>query len=227
MGIKWNELVSTDPKAAWSLTSVEIAKEMFKSEMIVVPRIDEAPYFDLMVCFSKSGNKTALEKISNFLKGDYDFHLRGHLTDLLDSSSEGSDLDKVFLACKNSVKADVDQKSMTHEWKSPDGQKEIKIIFHGISRKVINWASLKKGSLIFNSDLHSGSILFIISDVVYASQTCISVKIDGTERSKMVSKKIPVAFSFAELNIDQSGELKNFTKEKELDVAYTFAPANF
>ena len=53
MGIKWNELVSTDPKAAWSLTSVEIAKEMFKSEMIVVPRIDEAPYFDLMVCFSK------------------------------------------------------------------------------------------------------------------------------------------------------------------------------
>ena len=34
MGIKWNELVSTDPKAAWSLTSVEIAREMFKSERI-------------------------------------------------------------------------------------------------------------------------------------------------------------------------------------------------
>ena len=67
MGIKWNELVSTDPKAAWSLSSVETAKEMFKSEMIVVPRIDEAPYFDLMVCFSKSGKKTTLE-ISNFLK---------------------------------------------------------------------------------------------------------------------------------------------------------------
>ena len=137
MGIKWNELVSTDPKAAWSLSSVETAKEMFKSEMIVVPRIDEAPYFDLMVCFSKSGKKTTLE-ISNFLKGDYDFHLCGHLTDLIDSSSEGSNLDKVLLACKNYVKANVDQKSMTHEWKSPDGNKEVKIKFDGLSKEVIN-----------------------------------------------------------------------------------------
>ena len=116
---------------------METAKEMFKSEMIVVPRIDEAPYFDLMVCFSKSGKKTTLE-ISNFLKGDYDFHLRGHLTDLIDSSSEGSNLDKVLLACKNYVKADVDQKSMTHEWKSPDGNKEVKIKFDGLSKEVIN-----------------------------------------------------------------------------------------
>ena len=157
MGIKWNELVSTDQKAAWSLTSVEIAKEMFKSEMIVVPRIDEAPYFDLMVCFSKSGNKTALEKISNFLKGEYDFHLRGHLTDLIDSSSEGSNLDKVLLACKNYVKADVDQKSMTHEWKSTDGKKEVKIQFDGLSKEVINWAFLNEGDLIFNIDLSGRS----------------------------------------------------------------------
>ena len=98
MGIKWNKLVSTDPKAAWSLTSVEIAKDLFNtSEMIVIPRIDEAPYFDLMICFSISGNKKALEKISNFLKGDYDFD--DLLTDLIDSSSEGSNLDKVLLAC--------------------------------------------------------------------------------------------------------------------------------
>ena len=83
MGIKWNELVSTDPKAAWSLTSVEIAKDMFNSEMIVVPRIDEAPYFDLMVCFSKSGKKTTLE-ISNFLRGDYDFHLSSWSSHRLD-----------------------------------------------------------------------------------------------------------------------------------------------
>ena len=198
MGIKWNELVSTDPNAAWSLASIEIAKEMFQLERIIVPRLEEAQYFDLMACFAKKGEKTALEKI--FF---------------------------VSVACQNFVKAEVDQRSIYQDWKSPNGQKELKITFHGISRKVINWTSLKKGSLIFNSDLHSGSILFIISDVVYASQTCISINIDGTERSKRVSKKIPVAFSFAKLKIDQSGELKYLIDEKELDVAYTFAPTNF
>ena len=90
MGIKWNELTSTDPKDAWCLTSVEIAKELFNSQMIVVPKLDEAPFFDLMVCFTKPGNKTALEKVSNLIKGEYDFQLRGHLTDLIDK--EGSNL---------------------------------------------------------------------------------------------------------------------------------------
>ena len=196
MGIKWNELVSTDPNAAWSLASIEIAKEMFQLERIIVPRLEEAQYFDLMACFAKKGEKTALEKI--FF---------------------------VSVACQNFVKADLDQKLIYQDWKSPDGQKEVKISFYGLSRKVINWVSLKKGSLIFNSD--PGSILYIISDVVYASQTSISVKIDGKERSKRVSKKIPVAFSFAKLKIDQSGELKYFIDEKELDVAYPFAPTNF
>ena len=227
MGIKWNELVSTDPKAAWSLTSVEIAKEMFKSEMIVVPKIDEAPYFDLMVCFSKSGNKTALEKMSNFLKGDYDFHLRGHLTDLIDSSSEGSNLDKVLLACKNSVKADVDQKSMTHEWKSPDGKKEVKIQFDGLSREVMNWASLNEGDLIFNIDLYGRKRIYIISEVVYASKTSILVKIDGNERAEKVNLKIPVAFSYAKFPIDQNGEIKQVIDEKDFTVAFSFAPTNF
>ena len=53
MGIKWNELTSTDPKDAWCLISVEIAKELFDSQMIIVPRLEEAPFFDLMVCFTK------------------------------------------------------------------------------------------------------------------------------------------------------------------------------
>ena len=234
MGIKWNELVSTDPKAAWSLTSVEIAKEMFKSEMIVVPRINEAPYFDLMVCFSKSGNKTALEKVSNFIKGDYDFHLRGHLTDLIDRNLEGSNLDKVLLACKNSVKADVDQKSKTLNWKSPDGDdiiKEVEIKFDGLSREVINWASLNEGDLIFNIDLSGRKRIYIISEVVYASKTSISVKIDGNGKSEFetvkVNLKIPVAFSYAKFPINQNGEIKQVIDEKDFNVASTFSPTNF
>ena len=199
--------------------------------MIVVPRIDEAPYFDLMVCFSKSGNKTALEKMSNFLKGDYDFHLRGHLTDLIDRSSEGSNLDKVLLACKNSVKADVDHKSKTLEWKSPDGNKEVKIKFDGLSREVINWASLNEGDLIFNIDLSGRKRIYIISEVVYASKTSISVKIDGNGKSEFetvkVNLKIPVAFSYAKFPIDQNGGIKQVIDEKDFNVASTFSPTNF
>ena len=225
MGIKWNELTSTDPKDAWCLTSVEIAKEFFKSQMIVVPKLDEAPFFDLMVCFTKPGNKTALDKFSNLIKGEYDFQLRGHLTDLIDKSNEkGSNLAKILLACKNTIKADVDQKSLSYEWQSPDGNKVIKIQLDGLSKEVINWASLNEGDLIFDIDLSGRKRLYVISEVVYASTTSIMVKVDGTESAKKVNMKIPVAFSYAKFPIDKNGELKQVVEGKEINVASTFSP---
>ena len=225
MGIKWNEMASTDPKDAWCLTSVEIAKEFFNSKMIVVPRLDEAPFFDLMVCFTKPGNKTAIDKVSNLIRGEYDFKLRGHLTDLIDKSSDqGSNLDKTLLACKNTVKADMDQKSLSYEWKSPDGSKVIYIKLDGLSKEVINWASLNEGDLIFNIDLSGRKRMYIISDVVYASKISIKVKVDGSERAEKVSVKIPVAFSYAKFPIDKNGKLKQVIDEKEFNVASTFAP---
>ena len=225
MGINWNELTSTDPGDAWSLSSVEIAKELFNSQMIVVPRLGEAPFFDLMVCFTKPGNKTAIEKVSNLIKGEYDFKLRGHLTDLIDKSSDqGSNLGKTLLACQNTVKADLDQKSLSHEWKSPDESKVVKIKFDGLSREVLNWASLNEGDLIFEIDLSGRKRMYIISDVVYASKTSIMVKVDGSERAEKVSLKIPVAFSYAKFPIDQNGKLKQVIDEKEINVSSTFAP---
>ena len=226
MGIKWNELVSTNLKEAWCLTSVEIAKEFFNSKMIVVPRLDEAPFFDLMVCFTKPGNKTALEKVSNLFKGEYDFQLRGHLTDLIDKSEQGSNLGKVLLACKDTVKADMEGESLSHEWKSPDGNKVVEIKFEGLSKKVINWASLNEGALIFDINLSGRKRLYIISEVVYASKTSIRVTVDGTETAKNVSFKIPVAFSYAKFPIDKNGKLKQVVDEEELNVASTFAPTN-
>ena len=224
MGIKWNELVSTNLEEAWCLTSVEIAKEFFNSKMIVVPRLDEAPFFDLMVCFTKPGNKTAFEKVSNLIKGEYDFQLRGHLTDLIDRSEQGSNLGKTLKACQNTVKADVDQKSLSREWKSPDGNKVIKIKLDGLSKEVINWASLNEGDLIFDLDLSGRKRIYIISEVVYASETSIMVKVGDTEKSEELSLKIPVAFSYAKFPIDKNGELKQVINEMEIDVASTFAP---
>ena len=90
----------------------------------------------------------------------------------------------------------MDQKSKTHEWKSPDGKKEIKIKFDGLSREVFNWASLNEGDHIFNIDLSGRKRIYTISEVVYASKTTISVKIDGNERAEKVNLKIQVAFSY-------------------------------
>ena len=224
MGIRWNELTSTDPQEAWCLSSVEIAKELFKSKMIVVPGLEEAPFFDLMVCFTKPGNKTAIDKMSNLIKGEYDFQLRGHLTELIDKSKQGSNLDKTLLACKNTVKADMDKKSLSHEWKSPDGSKVINIKLGGLSKEVINWASLNEGDLIFDIDLSGRKRMYVISEVVYASKTSIMVKVDGLEREEKVSLKIPVAFSYAKFPIDKNGELKQVIDEKEIRVDSTFAP---
>ena len=120
--------------------------------------------------------------------------------------------------------------------RSPDGQKEIKIKFDGLSREVINWASLNEGDLTFKFDLVvvnfrpatlSRGRIYIISEVVYASKTTISVKIDGNERAEKVNLKIPVAFSYAKFPIDQNGEIKQVIDEKEFNVASTFSPTKF
>ena len=226
MGIKWDELTSTDPKEAWRLSSVEIAKEIFGPELvIVVPRLEEAPFFDLMVCFTKPGNKTAIDKLSNLIKGEYDFMLRGHLTDLIDKrTDQGSNLGKTLLACQNTIKADMVGESRSHEWKSPDGNKVINIKLGGLSKEVINWGSLNEGDLIFDIDLSGRKRMYVISEVVYASKTSIMVKVDGSERTERVSLKIPVAFSYAKFPIDKNGELKQVIEEKEINVASTFAP---
>ena len=224
MGLKWNDLTTTNPDDAWSLSSVEIAKELFKKEMIVVPSLEEAPHFDLMVCFTKPGNKTAIDKISNLIKAENDFQLRGHLTDLIDTSKNGSNLDKILMACKNTVKADMDKKSLSCEWNSPDESKAVKIELDGLSKEVINWASLNEGDLTFKIDLSGRKRIYVISEVVYASKTSIMVKVDGSEHAEKVSLKIPVAFSYLKFPIDKNGELKQVINENEINVASTFAP---
>ena len=128
------------------------------------------------------------------------------------------------MACKNTVKADVDQKSLSSEWKSPDGDKVVKIKLDGLSKEVINWASLNEGDLVLKLDLSGRKRIYIISEVVYASNISIMVKVGDTEKSEKVSLKIPVAFSYAKFPINKNGELKQVINEMEIDVTSTFAP---
>ena len=211
MEIKWNKLASTDPKDAWCLASVEMAKEFFDNKMTVVPRLEEAPFFDIMVCFTKPGNKRNAKS--------KDFEIRGHLEDLINRSEQGSNLSKTLQACQNTITADIESRS--HEWKSPDGTKVIKIKLDGLSKEVVNWASLNEEDLIFDLDqiftldLSGRKGIYIISEVVYASNTSIMVKIGDYKKSERVSVKIPVAFSYKQFPIDMHGELKQVGHKRD------------
>ena len=51
--IAWDILKQTDLKVAWRLAVKDMSKEFFSSQMVVVPHIEEASFYDLMVCFTK------------------------------------------------------------------------------------------------------------------------------------------------------------------------------
>ena len=59
--IDWSRIKDLNFKQAWRILSSEISNKFFHDEMVVVPNIGDAAYYDLMVCFSKnkSGYKLA------------------------------------------------------------------------------------------------------------------------------------------------------------------------
>ena len=62
-GVDWDKLKTPDAKLAWSISANVLAKQVSSPEAlaedyICVPRIDEAPYYDLMVCFSRPNPKS-------------------------------------------------------------------------------------------------------------------------------------------------------------------------
>ena len=44
--IAWDILKQTDLKVAWRLAVKEMSKEFFSSQMVVVPHIEEASFYD-------------------------------------------------------------------------------------------------------------------------------------------------------------------------------------
>ena len=77
--IAWDILKQTDLKVAWRLAVKDMSKEFFSSQMVVVPHIEEASFYDLMVCFTKE-KIGVLEKLT---KVGPEYQLQGHISDLV------------------------------------------------------------------------------------------------------------------------------------------------
>ena len=99
--IGWESLKVPDTHLAWSICSIEMSKTFFSSDMVVVPDIQEAPYFDLLVCFSKPNPKGVMNNVKKLWKKSPDYCLHGHIADL----SRYDNIKALFNAI--TVKADV------------------------------------------------------------------------------------------------------------------------
>ena len=215
--IGWESLKVPDTHLAWSICSIEMSKTFFSSDMVVVPDIQEAPYFDLLVCFSKPNPKGVMNNVKKLWKKLPDYCLHGHIADLVKKPTPGvsepsTNVKALATACNNTVIADVDP-FQSDTWKYSPESKRIKIKLHGMSKEVINWSTLDEGDLVFDReklDLEGRRTLFIITEVVYAEKVDIEVLVDKTIKTTTVdiNKKIPIAFSYMKFPMDKDGILK-------------------
>ena len=230
-GINWEKLKTPNMKLAWSLCSVDMSKHFFDAEMVVVPRIDEAPYFDLMVCFSKPNPKNIVKNVKNLITGDTDFTLQGHISDLIKKSTKdekGTNMKELLSACQNSIKADLARISETYSWENDSGNKSIDITLNNMSKEVINWSTLGEGDLVFDReilDLEGRRTVYVISEVIYAESVSINVSVEGESNAEILDLKIPVAFSYTKFPIDKDGVLKP-ARDTEIKISATFETAS-
>ena len=226
--VNFDEMKSTDVKSAWSLCAVDISKKVFSSELIAVPRLEDAPYFDLMVCFSKPNPKGLVKNVKKLLARDDDFCLHGHLSDLIQKEPtedfKGSNMKGLVSACEATIKADLLNNEETFYAEDDDKCKSVTIKFHQMEKEVINWATLSEGDLVFNLDdldMEGRRTLYIITEVVYSKGLSINAKVHNAEFEDDISARIPVAFSYTKFPIDKNGILKS-AKDTKVDIHATF-----
>ena len=199
--INWNKLDSPNPIVAWSILAPEISDKLFSGTLLAVPAIDQASYYDLMVCFSK---------VSHFWQLTPTFRLLGHFMDISTPSKNETELMEVL---RNPLKEDLNSTSSSYTW-TDNSSKSVTIKMSGMSKYELNW-NLKPGSLVLDSekvDLRNESV-YVISEVVYASQVIIDVQVNKKKSEfdrnimKIDTEKIPVAFTYLKFPVDKNGVL--------------------
>ena len=200
--INWNKLDSANPIVAWSILAQEISDKIFSGTLLAVPAIDQASYYDLMVCFSK---------ISHFWQLTPTYRLLGHFMDISTPAKNEMELMEVL---RNPLKEDLNS-TYSYTWTN---NKSVTIKMSGMTKYLLNW-NLKEGSLVLDSekvDLRNESV-YVISEVVYAEQVIIDVQVN---KDSVVDRKImnimlacdacslfPVAFAYLKFPVDKNGVL--------------------
>ena len=195
--IDWNKLNSPSAiDVSWSILAPEISDKFFSGTLIAVPNINDADYFDLMVCFSK---------ISYFWQRTT-FRLLGHFLDISAPARKDHNMNQLWDILRNPLKEDLNSTSYSHTW-TDEKKKSISIRMTGLSKYEVNW-NIPHGSLALDCekvDLCNKSV-YVISEVVYAEKVIIDVQVN---KKNIIEKrnKIPVAFSYLKFPVDDNGVL--------------------
>ena len=216
--IDWNILKDADVKIAWRLAADAMMADNIFPEMLVVHNIEDVPYFDLLVCFTK--------KQSGFLDrliGSSEYHLQGHITDLVKRvGNPKTDLKNLMEMCSDIRKEKPMVEGYMNNWHS--GKKAIKVEMKDISKEAVN-LSIKDGNVVldtFKDSLKSIDSIYIISEVIFAERVQITVNV-GYQTKRKIFERIPVAFSYKRFPVDNKGVLHEADVSR-VDTAADFFP---
>ena len=210
--VNWSKLNHLEPNLAWSVLASEISDTFFNGTLLVVPTIEEAFYFDLMVCFSKV-NDNILNKMSKSK-----CRLHGHFLDL---ASEGKTDKKLLKVLRNPLKEDINSDYSSY-W-SDGNSRAVTITLQGMKKYVMNWNL--DGDLVLDHkkfDLRNRSV-YVISEVVYAEKIIVEVQIYYTKNVYHFEQERPVAFSYLKFPVDKNGTLQA-AKDTKLNFDAVFEP---
>ena len=213
--VNLKDLKELDPNLAWSLLATEISEKFFSGTLLTVPTIDEANYFDLMVCFSKK-KKNILKTITGT---NADFRLHGHFLDL---AVEGKLDEELIEVMRNPLEEDLNIESNSFSW-TDGGSKSVTIRLDGMKKYVMNWNV--EGDLVIDHeklDLRNESV-YVISEVVYARQVTVEVQIYYTKNVYHFHDQIPVGFSYLKFPVDRTGTLQP-AKDTKINLDAVFEP---
>ena len=220
--ISWDILDQVNLKVAWRLVSKDMSKSFFNSRMITVPHIEEATFYDLMVCFTKK-NVGMLDKLA---KVGPEYHLHGHVADLVKVYTEDgnpkTNMQELLYTCQHPFEEQIETKGYRKNWE--EGEKAITVEMSDLTKLVTNWAAIGEGSLVIDNrleDLQGIKNIFIISEVIYADKISVDVKVGTARMSDEITVKTPVAFSYMKFPVDKLGVLQP-AKDSKLKISADF-----
>lgn len=225
----WEKLRSPDIKLAWSVSAAALSSQISEAQgekFKAVPRVEEAPMFDLMVCFARPAETNGALKL--FTK-EYDFISLGHLSSI---ANEMVDSSKLLEICKDSIQVGLDTTKLDAVFYDAENGKKIEIKLEGMRRQVMNWAGVSKGQLIVDLDkvdLKGSKTIHMITDVIYADKVCVKVTVDNETRQDCINQRVPVAFRYSTFPVNTimiiGDNHQDDAKDTHLDV--TFSPSKF
>jgi hypothetical protein len=123
--IAWDILKQVNLKVAWRLVAKDMSKVFFSSQMVAVPHIEEASFYDLMVCFTKE-KVGMLEKLAK-VRPEYQLH--GHIADLVRIYTEDgqprTNMEELLYTCQHPSEEQIEITSHTKTWE--EGKKSITV----------------------------------------------------------------------------------------------------